>query len=89
MTNDEFWIYLKVKHEFQMEDAAIQIAMLLDIDDFSDLPEEMQAKFDLNLLADRFEDYRDCNLADNDTWDYILSEYIIEKEIDVRKYVKE
>lgn len=79
MTNTEYKIYLKVKHEFLKEDARYFITDYLaeknDCDP-SDITNEMLDKYDYDYLASEFEENEDCNVAFNDTWDEIIEKYM-------------
>lgn len=73
---DEYAIYRKVKHEFYVEDAKAQVEYYLDGNITSDLDTYMN-DFDYEYLADVFADEKDCEVADNDKWQAIITDYVM------------
>ena len=66
-------IYHEVQHYFHVMDA---IARVEDYIESNNLTKLQDASFDYGFLADVFEENKDCNVADNDMWRNIISEYI-------------
>ena len=81
-TNEEYETYLKVQHEFLLEDARNFVADYLaneqDIDP-DDIDDEEIEKYDLEYLVKRYEEEQDCDVAFNDTWRNIVEEYMEEQ----------
>ena len=78
-TNEEFETYLKVQHEFLLEDARNFVADYLadarDVDP-DDISDEDLERYDYEYLVRRYEKLEDCNVAFNDTWQYVVEEYM-------------
>lgn len=77
-TNAEYEAYLKVQHEFLLEDARNFVADCLEID--SD--DEKLDGYDYERLVKEFERREDANVAYNDTWWAVVEEYMEEFEED-------
>ena len=77
-TNDEYNVYLKVKHVLLLEDARIFVTDYLANEmgcNPWDIEDEQLKKYDYDYLVDEFEKNEDCNMAFNDTWDEIIVKY--------------
>jgi hypothetical protein len=78
-TDEEYRIYRKVQREFLMEDArnfvADYIANERDCDP-EDIDDDELDKYDYEYLVKRYEKLEDCNVAFNDTWQYVVEEYM-------------
>ena len=70
MTHEEkLAIYREIEHEFLLEDAGYWADSFCE--DFGCNKDQ----FDLEELVDLFEERRDCNVAENDTWQSVMAYY--------------
>lgn len=79
----EYEIYRKVQREFRMQDALAHLYDQLDLEPTDDIEQTewfKEQQCDLNTiceaLVEEYEHHYDCNNAENDTWDAIVSRYI-------------
>lgn len=68
-------MYREKEREYHVEDAFIQIERYLDENEIS-LDDAAIEGFDVDYLAQLFEENHDCNIADNDLWQDLISQYI-------------
>ena len=72
-------IFREVLHEYHIEDAKNHIESYCD---WKDLPyDEVSNIVDFDKLATMFEDRQDSNIAENDTWDEVINQYM--KNVDL------
>lgn len=70
--------YREMEHSYLMQDACIHLDNYYEDNDMK-VPEEYDGDF-IDLLVERYEDERDCNVPENDTWDNVISENIKEEK---------
>ena len=68
-------MYREKEREYRVEDAFIQIERYLDENGIS-LDDAAIDGFDVEYLAQMFEENHDCNIADNDLWQDLIGQYI-------------
>lgn len=66
--------YRHQQHKYHIEDARINTADYLQ-DDTTNIIISI-TEDDYDVMATLFEDHHDCNIADNDQWHNIISNYI-------------
>lgn len=78
---DEWFIYLNVRRNNLLEDAhnfvRDYLAEQKDCDP-DDIPDEELDGVDYDYLIERYEYLEDCNVAFNDTWQFIVEDYFRE-----------
>ena len=78
-TSAEWETYLKVQHELLLEDARNFITDALAYErevEPEDINDDELDKFDYEELVKRYKKLEDCNVAFNDTWQYIAKEAV-------------
>lgn len=87
---DSYDVYRQVQHEFLLEDAHNFVRDYIaneqdrDPDEIDD--EEIEG-YDYEYLIKQYEDKQDCNVAFNDTWESVVSDYMEGLEEDKDQYV--
>lgn len=80
-------VFRNVQHDYFMQDAMNQVATYLESED---VPANLfEGCFDYDYLAELFEERKDCNVADNDTWRNIITEYIKANNIDLHASIQD
>ena len=78
-TSEEYAIYRKIQHGFLLEDAKNFVMEWImnerDCDE-DDITDEELERYDYEYLVTRYEKLEDCNVAFNDTWQYVVEEYM-------------
>lgn len=69
-------IYREVLFEYRKQDAEWHTREYLE-DMEIDIPLE---KFDFESMAEQFEEFQDCNIAENTTWERIVEEWVSDIE---------
>lgn len=70
-------IFREVLREYEIRDAESQVREYIELNELED--EFKVSDFDLNELADAFEYAKDCNVAENDTWFYVIGQEIFSR----------
>ena len=70
-------IYREVLHEYYVRDAKDQVEYFLEIEN----ADSYTGEFNYDYLATMFEEYHDCNIADNDMWLNLILDYVKAKGI--------
>lgn len=74
-------VYYRIQHDFLLEDAHIFVRDYLadqrDCDP-DDIPDEDLDDVDYDYLVERYDKLEDCNVAFNDTWQFIVEDYFRE-----------
>ena len=72
---EELDIFYKVQREFWEEDARNQVEDYREWAEDEDLKGINLDTIDWDYLVNEFEDKRDCNVPENDTWANIIEDY--------------
>lgn len=80
-------VFRTVQHEYFVQDAINQVTTYLENQNVP--PELFEGDFDFNYLAELFEENKDCNVADNDTWQNLIDNYVKVNEIDIHIPIEE
>lgn len=76
----EYEIFCKRDEAYSVEDAISQVETYLEWRGVD--VEKGKELFDMEFLAKQFRSMQDCNVADNDTWDFVVKEYIERKGLE-------
>lgn len=68
-------IYRAEELEYTIQDAVNHVDDYISENEFV-LTDEEWEQVDYNYLAEKFLDNHDCNIADNDQWEYIVENHI-------------
>ena len=67
-------IFREMQLEYHVADAVRQVNDFLYVSGID--PDECEMSFDYLYLAEKFEEEKDCNIPDNDTWQNLIMEYV-------------
>ena len=76
ITRGEEIIYRKVLHAYQLEDAQYWVDYLLDEELTDEQKETIRKEADYDWLVYLYNDKMDCDVAENDTWWWIVTDYL-------------
>ena len=83
---EKYNIFREMQHSFYVEDAVNQVNEYFGLNEDDDAKEELDYNdYELysslisakEILADEFEDKKDCNFPDNDIWESVIKDYIL------------
>lgn len=79
MVNDQEreQIFREVLREYEIQDAERQVREYIELNELES--EFKVSDFDLDALAEAFECAQDCNVAENDTWFYVIEQEIFSR----------
>lgn len=69
--------YREVEHNYLIQDACIHLDYYYESNGM-EVPEEHDSGF-IGVLVERYDDERDCNIPENDTWYNIIDESVRER----------
>lgn len=75
-TESEYQAYRKVQRIFALEDAKAQVWWWKEFYDSYDLPDDF---FDYDVLVDNYFQCHDCNVAENDMWQSVITTYVYDE----------
>ena len=83
---EKYKIFREMQHSFYVEDAVNQVNEYFGLNEDNDAKKELDYNdYELysslisakEILADEFEDKKDCNFPDNDIWESVIKDYIL------------